>query len=515
MTEGFFDALRVEPQHGRLLNADDYRLKRNVAVLADGVWKRRFGANPAIVGQSIRLDDAMFEIVGVLPPGYEPKILGGRGRLDVWTAKTVVEDYEKQSRTGGYWHVVGRVKAGSTVGRAQAELDAISAQLAKEQPRTNANVRAQAISMRAHLAGGAERPLALLGLGSLFILLLALGSVVNLQLGLLTARLQEFAVRTALGAHRPRLVRQVFVESATIAAIAVALGIALAAALLAAIRAVSPEALEIAGGARLNLPVLAFAAGLGLIAATLAAVLPVMTILRSEATSGVRGALSVRGQAPVLYGRSALVVVQIALAVVLLVSAGLIGRSFVRLLGVDAGLQTRNLLAVQVFAYDRNETAAKRIAFFANTIDRIRALPGVESVGAASTVPFLNADIDIGSPLLIQGRAVAPDGRAARVPDGGDAGLLHDRGHRAPARPPLHRRTTAPIPAASRSSTRWRGARTGPAAIRSARRSRSPTTAARRRSRSSASSPTCATAASTAPRGPRSSCRTRSRRRRR
>ena len=409
VTDGFFDALRTEPQHGRLLNADDYRLKRNVAVLADGVWKRRFGANPAIVGQSIRLDDATFEIVGVLPPGYEPKILGGRGSLDVWTAKTVIEDYEKQSRTGGYWHVVGRVKPGSTVGRAQAELDAISAQLAKEQPRTNANVRAHAISMRAHLAGGAERPLALLGLGSLFILLLALGSVVNLQLGLLTARLQEFAVRTALGAHRPRLVRQVFVESATIAAIAVALGIALAAALLAAIRAVSPEALEIAGGARLNLPVLAFAAGLGLIAATLAAVLPVMTILRSEATSGVRGALSVRGQAPVLYGRSALVVVQIALAVVLLVSAGLIGRSFVRLLGVDAGLQTRNLLAVQVFAYDRNETAAKRIAFFANTIDRIRPCPGVESVGAASTVPFLDADIDIGTPLLIQGRAVAPD----------------------------------------------------------------------------------------------------------
>jgi putative ABC transport system permease protein len=409
VTEGFFDALRVEPQHGRLLTADDYRLKRNVAVLADGIWKRRFGGSPAIVGQSIRLDTEMFEIVGVLPAGYEPKILDGRGRPDVWTAKTALEDYEKESRTGGYWHVVGRVKAGSTAERAQAELDAISVQLAKEHPRTNTNVRAQALSMRAHLAGGAERPLALLGVGSLFILLLALGSVVNLQLSLLTARLQEFAVRTALGAHRPRLVRQVFVESGTIAAIAVALGIALAAGFLAAIRAVSPEALEIAGGARLNLPVLAFAAGLGLLAATLAAVLPVLTILRSEAATGVHGALSVRGQVPALYGRSALVVVQIALAVVLLVSAGLIGRSFVRLLQVDAGLNTQNLLAVQVFAYDRNETAAKRIAFFANTVDRIRLLPGVDSVGAASTVPFLNADIDIGSPLLIQGRAISPD----------------------------------------------------------------------------------------------------------
>lgn len=408
VTEGFFDALRVEPQHGRLLEPDDYRLRRNVVVLEDGVWKRVFGANPAVIGQSIRLDDATFEVVGVLPPGYEPKILAGRGRPDVWTAKTVIEDYEKQSRTGGYWNVIARVKSGSTIERAQAELDAISAQLAKEQPRTNATTRAHAISMRAHLAGGAERPLTLLGLGSLFILLLALGSVVNLQLSLLTARLQEFAVRTALGAHRPRLVRQVFVESATIAAIAVVIGIALAAALLGAIRAVSPEALEIAGGARLNLPVLAFAAGLGLLAATLAAVLPVLTILRSEAASGIPGALSVRGHAPVLYGRSALVVTQIALALVLLVSAGLLGRSFVRLLGVDAGLNTQNLIAVQVFAYDRNETAAKRIAFFGNTVERIRVLPGVDSVGAASTVPFLNADIDIGSPLLIHGRAIAP-----------------------------------------------------------------------------------------------------------
>jgi predicted permease len=406
VTEGFFDAVRAAPQHGRLFDADDYRLKRNVAVLSDGVWKRRFGASPAIVGQTIRLDDLSFEVVGVLPPGYEPKVHGRQ--LDVWTTKTVIEDYERQTRARGYWEVVGRVRHGSTIELAQAELDAISAQLAQEQPRTNATVRAQAISMRAHLADGAERPLALLGLGSLFILLLALGSVVNLQLSLLTARLQEFAVRSALGANRPRLVRQVLVESGTIAAIAVGLGIALSAWLLATIRAVSPEALEIAGGARLNVPVLIFAAGLGLVAAILAAVLPVMTILRSDAAAGVRAALSVRSQVPVLYGRSALVVVQIALAVVLLVSAGLLGRSFLRLLRVDAGLNAQNLLAVQVFAYDRNETAAKRTAFFATTVDRIAALPGIESVGAASTVPFLQADIDLGSPLLIEGRAIAP-----------------------------------------------------------------------------------------------------------
>jgi predicted permease len=119
--------------------------------------------------------------------------------------------------------------------------------------------------------------------------------------------------------------------------------------------------------------------------------------------------LSVRGQVPVLYGRSALVVVQISLALVLLVSAGLLARSFVKLLGVDAGLVPRHLMALQVFAYDRNETAAQRIQFYAETIARMRAVPGVESVGAASTVPFLKADLDISSPLVIHGRPTTPD----------------------------------------------------------------------------------------------------------
>jgi len=135
----------------------------------------------------------------------------------------------------------------------------------------------------------------------------------------------------------------------------------------------------------------------------------VLTVLRSGAANSAPGALSVRGQVPVLYGRSALVVVQISLALVLLVSAGLLARSFVKLLGVDAGLTPKHLLALQVFAYDRNETAAKRTQFFADTIARMRALPGVESVGAAGTVPFLKADLDISSGLVIHSRPTAPD----------------------------------------------------------------------------------------------------------
>ena len=412
VTEGFFEALGARAQHGRLPSRDDFHLRRHVVVLSDAVWKRRFSGAPDLVGRQIRLDGELFEVIGILPASFEPRVLGGR--LDQWTLKTAFEEYEPRIRGGAYWNVVARLRPGVTMAEAQAELEAISLQLAAEYPQTNRTVRAWAMPLRTHLAGGTEQPLALLAVGATLILILAVGSVANLQLTLLTARLQEFVVRSALGAARGRIVRQVIAESAAIASVAVAAGLVLASIALGLMRGAALDLPPIAANATLNVSTILFAAGLGLVAAVLSSALPVLTVLRSGAASRVPGALSVRGSVPVLYGRSALVVVQISLALVLLVSAGLLARSFIRLLGVDAGLMPKNLLALQVFAYDRNETAAKRIQFFADTIARMRALPGVESVGAASTVPFLKADIDISSALVIQGRS-APSEATPRV----------------------------------------------------------------------------------------------------
>jgi putative ABC transport system permease protein len=407
VTEGFFDALGVRPQHGRLPVPDDYRLRRNVVVLSDAVWHRRFGGNPDLVGQSIRLDHEPFEVIGILPASFEPRIHGGR--LDQWTLKSTIEEYEPRIRGSAYWHVVARLRPGVTWEQASAELDAISAQLAAAYPQTNRTVRAWMMPLRTHLADGTERPLALLALGAALILLLAVGSVANLQLTLLTARLQEFVMRSALGAARGRIVRQVVAEGAAIAVVAVAIGLALASIALGFLRGASLDLPPSAGGATLNLATVLFAVLVGLVAAVLASALPVLTVLRFGAAGRVAGSLAVRGSVPVLYGRSALVVVQISLALVLLVSAGLLARSFVRLLGVDAGLVPRHLLALQVFAYDRNDTEAKRTQFFADTVARMAAVPGVESVGAAATVPFLKADIDMSSSLVIQGRPTTPD----------------------------------------------------------------------------------------------------------
>jgi putative ABC transport system permease protein len=414
VTEGFFDVLRVEPRLGRLFTADDYRLRRNVVVLSTGIWQRRFGGDPGVIGRQVRLDGEPFEIVGVLPAAFEPRVLAPA--LDTYTPKTTIEEYETRSRGGGYWHVVGRLRPGTALPQAQAELDAVSAKLAAAYPRTNKDTRAWAMPLRTHLAGGLDRIVLLLGVGAMLILVLACTTVANLLLGLLAARLREFAVRTALGADRARLVRQVLTESAAIAGTAVMGGIGISWSMVTLIRAASPPTSPVIGVATINLTVLAFAIVAGLVAAMVSAMLPILAVTRVNVTPALRGMLASRtASAAPRQARSALVVVQISLALILLIASGLLVRSLVRLLAVDPGLATRHLVAAQVFAYDRNETAAKRIAFFAETLARIQTLPGVEAAGAASTVPFVKADIDVESPLTVVGRPAANDAEAPRV----------------------------------------------------------------------------------------------------
>jgi len=414
VTEGFFDILRVEPLYGRLFTADDYRLRRNVVLLSAGLWQRRFGANPGVVGQTVRLDGLPFEIVGVLPVSFEPRIL--TPGMETWTPKARIEDYERQSRGGGYWNVVARLRTGVTLPQAQAELDAVSATLAALHPRTNRNTRAWVMPLRTHLAGGLDRTVLLLGIGAALILVLACTTVANLFFSLLAARLREFAVRTAVGADRARLVRQVLPESAAIAGIAVVGGIGVSWGIVALVRAASPPTSPVIGVAGLNLTVVAFAAVAGVVAALGSAALPILAFTRTNVTPALRGTLASRSTSAVpRQARSTFVIVQISLALILLIASGLLARSFVRLLSVDPGLATRHLVAAQVFAYDRNETAVKRIAFFSETVARIQALPGVEAAGAASTVPFLKADIDIESTLTIAGRETPKETEAPRV----------------------------------------------------------------------------------------------------
>jgi putative ABC transport system permease protein len=351
------------------------------------------------------MDGDLWTIVGVLPREFAPQILPRPGDLSVWTPK-IIQDHEKRTRGSAWWNVVARLKAGVSIEQAQHELDGISALLAREYPRTNASKQAELVPMREHLMGDVRVPLFVM-LGAV-VLVLAIGcaNVASLLLARGMEREREFAIRAALGAGRARLVRQLVAESLLLSAIAAIAGIALAHWALQAIVALAPSGVVRLHDASIDGRMLAFAAALTTLTATAFGLIPAFQFsnpardaIRERCSSGPRATL-----------RRGLVVAEIALALILLTGAGLLIRSFGRLMSMDPGFSPANVVAVQVFAWDRNTTADRVRNFFGSTIDRMRTIPGVAAAGAVSAMPFAVANIDIKSTLDIVGRPAATPG---------------------------------------------------------------------------------------------------------
>jgi putative ABC transport system permease protein len=406
ITEGFFDLLRVRPLHGRLFQAGDYLTGRNtVVVLGHGLWQRHFGADPAIVGRTIPLDGVPHTVVGVLPASVELNLLPAPGDRDLWLPK-VFQDFEKTARGSGWWAVIGRMASGTTIDRAQADLDLVSARLAREFPRTNASIKARVEPLGDHIVGDAKPALALLLGAVLIVLLVACANVANMMLARAADREREFLMRVALGAGRARLVRQVLIESALIAFAGAGLGVIVALWLLDAVVALAPREIPRLATVGIDLSTLAVTVVAALAAALLAGFVPAIQFsrprrLEAGALDPARGGTMSRRSR--LFG-DGLAVVEIALAVALVVSAGLLLRSFTRLIHVYPGFRGEQVLALQVFAWDRQDTPEKRAAFFVDTIQGLRTLPGVTEAGAVSAMPFIEANINIQGPFAIEGR---------------------------------------------------------------------------------------------------------------
>jgi putative ABC transport system permease protein len=403
VTEGFWDALGTTPLMGRgFLPEEHVTGGRRAVVITYGLWQSRFGGDPGVLNRTMSLDGDPWTIVGVLPKEFAPQILPRPGELSVWTPK-VIQDHEKRTRASAWWNVIGRLKPGVSLEQAQGDLDAISLALAREFPRTNATKSALLLPLREHLMGGVRLPLFIM-LGAV-VLVLGIGcaNVASLLLARGMEREREFAIRAALGAGRVRLIRQLVAESLLLSVIAAVAGLALAYWAMQAIIALAPAGIARLHDAAIDGRMLAFAAMLTTVTATVFGLIPAFQFsnpardaIRERQSSGPRAAL-----------RRGLVTAEIALALVLLTGAGLLIRSFTRLMSVDPGFSPANVVAVQVFAYDRNDTAERVRNFFSSTIDRMRGIPGVDSVGAVSAMPFANANIDIKSTLDIVGRPAA------------------------------------------------------------------------------------------------------------
>ena len=404
VTEGFWDALGIRPLLGRTFRDDEHvRGGRPVVIITHGLWQRRFAGDPSVVGKSILLDERPMTIVGVLPPGFSPQLLPRPGELAVWTPK-VIQEHEPRIRASAWWNVVGRLKPGVSIEAARAEMTSIAAALGKEHPRTNEHVGIEIVTFRDHLMGKVKTPL-LVMLGAV-VLVLGIGcaNVASLLLARGMHREREFAIRAALGAGRARLLRQLAVESLLLSAISSAAGLALGHALIRAIVALAPGDVVRLQDAVIDGRIVMFAVGLAGITALTFGILPAVQFSRP----GSEAIRERHASAPRAAFRRALVAAEVALAVVLLTSAGLLLRSFERLMQVDPGFSPRNVVALQVFAHDRNPTPERLRSFFASTFDRLRQLPGVDAVGAASAMPFANANINIRSGLQIIGREEKP-----------------------------------------------------------------------------------------------------------
>jgi putative ABC transport system permease protein len=385
VSASFFGLLRVAPRLGRgFLAGENEPARSRVVVLGHELWSERFGADPSIVGQTIHLDRAPFEVVGVAPAGFTyPE------GSQLWTPLEHDETFRTRSRGAWYLTVIGRLREGITVEQASQEAALIAARLAQQYKDVNEGVGGTAGSLHESIVGQ-TRPALLVLLGAVgFVLLIACVNVANLLLARVAARESELALRSALGASRARLLRQLITESVLLSVIGGAAGVMLASLSLDGLLALQPADMPRADEVRLDRTVLAFAAVLSVATGLLFGAFPALHMARRATAQSLReGARSlIGGRGGRL--RAGLVVGQVALAMVLLAGAGLLIRSFTQLRHVEPGFDPRSALTFRIAlpesAYPE-ETA--RAAFMAELLTRLETVPGVRQVGAVMGLPM-------------------------------------------------------------------------------------------------------------------------------
>jgi putative ABC transport system permease protein len=411
VTEGFFETLGVTPVLGRSFLREEHTGGRSrVAMIGYGTWQRVFGGRTSIVGEKVVLNEVAYEIVGVLPRWFHPDLQNLVREEEVWAPK-VIQKFEYENRRQRYWSVVGRLTRGASLDQAQAELTTISSQLAREYPNTLGSMTATIVPFREYLAGPIHTPLRVLFGAVVLVLLLACANVASLLLARAADRHREFALRAAIGASAWRMIRQTLVESVVLSIVACLAGLGVAYAAIDAFVGVGsstvPQLSELALDRRLVL----FALGTSFVTAIVVGLWPAIRLSRTAARDELAAsATSTTGSHDRRRFVSVLVVAEVALALVLLVTAGLLIRSFTSLNSVDPGFARTNVAILQVFAYgERYRTDAQRTAFFDQSVERMRTVPGVERVGLVSAMPFAAANINIEGGFRVEGRPVPPE----------------------------------------------------------------------------------------------------------
>jgi len=386
VTANFFQALAVKPVQGRaFLPEEEQSGRERVAIIGQGLWQRRFGGDPQIIGKTIQLDGRSYTVVGVAPDAT--RVLQ---EAEIWTPLTF-DDPGMKIRRFHFLRAIGRLKQGVTLQQAQADIDSVAAGLEKLYPESNKDWRLRLVPMREYLVGQTRRPLYIL-LGAVgFVLLIACANVANLALAQASRRQKEVALRHALGANRMRLIRQMLTESALLSVIAGTIGLLLAWWGSDLLKALAQDSIPRLGEIAPDNRVLGFTLLVSLLTGVVFGLAPALQASRPDLNEMLKeggkggGSGSRTGRA-----RNALIVIEVAMALVLLVGAGLLIKSFRRLQEVDPGFDPRNLLTLRLFLpQSKYAGPQQRQAFFEQALKRIESLPGVQAVGTSTSIPSL------------------------------------------------------------------------------------------------------------------------------
>lgn len=410
VSKGFFQALGTGAILGRTFLPEEYDAGKNdVVVMSYGTWLRRFAADKNIVGHTLTLDGRPTTVVGVMPPQFRLYLFDREEEL--W-APQVPNEAMKQHRKATYLKVVGRLKPNVTLEQAQADLNNIAAQLSQEYPNTNQGLGMSAVTLPEHLKGKWRRALLVLFGAVGLVLFIACANIANLLLARGAEREREFAIRAAIGAGRGRLIRQLLIESSIYGVLGCISGLLLAQWAIDLIVTANPGNIPRIDQVHLSASTLVFTTVVGFLATVLFGLGPAVQFSKANFRAALKD-LDITTTANAVRNRlrSALVVAQIALAVVLLIGAGLLLRSFVRLLNVDPGFASDKVVAVQAFIWDRYNKPEQREAYTTETLSRVEALPGVLAAGVTSSIPLLESSQTSSLPFVVEGRPEPPSGQ--------------------------------------------------------------------------------------------------------
>ena len=382
----FSSVMGIKPAFGRIFGAaEDVPGKNRVVVISDGLWKRRFGSDRNILGKQIRLDGEMYTVLGVMNSGFRFP----NKDTELWVPLAL--DLSVSQRGTAYLTTVARIKPGVSIQRTEADLKRISEQLRKQYPNAlGSEFLLRTEALKEHLFGDAERPLMILLGAVTFVLMIACVNVANLMLGLSSSRSREMAVRSALGASRMELIRLMLIEGVLLALAGGALGSLMATWGVQLLTTVYPAAIPSSDTIAMDYRVLAFTFALSLFSGLLFASIPAWYISLTGTNQNLQAATrSSTGSRRMKIFRASLVVAEISLSLVLLVGAGLLIKSLLKVMNVNPGFDVQNVVTCTI-SLPKNQYAdlPRQAQFFRQTLNSVRNLPGVDAAGFATSMPF-------------------------------------------------------------------------------------------------------------------------------